>query len=128
MSEEKDYCYSVSGEQFGDDWNEILDELDINDDLLVGATYYRGVKKQHKPSYFFNIDAIIEGANERAYEEGGDFADDGVNCTPELQEELERIIHEWADKNLSVNFWNVVDIEKLTITAEDIAAFNGADT
>lgn len=121
---ERKIVYSKDGEDFSyDDPHDIFDSMYACGDLIAGATYYEGVGVQRKPSYYFSIDSLTESMSDAAYDDGGEYAEDFPDASKAQWGELEDSINEWLDKNLSVNFWNVVDVVEREVTQEDIDGY-----
>lgn len=116
--------YSLNEENYREELFDLFEELDDDDNLIVGAEYWVGEKVEHKASSFFDHHSLLENADENAYEEGGDYAENFATSAPnEAKEELSKFIQAWADKHIQVNFWGVKNCKKLTVTQELIDEF-----
>lgn len=73
------------------------------------------------PSFGIDVDSVIEGVQEDAYSEGGEFSEGYLNdVTKEQEKELEQKLNEvfaaWTDKyNHHPNFYDVGDIEVIRL-------------
>jgi len=119
-------CYSLNDEDYRfDDLNDLLQELEDNDELVVGTEYWEAEARRPKASDFFSADEVLERANECAGDEGGDWAEDFAMVSDDAKAELESLLSEWAEKNCPVLFFTVHAPVKKCVTAELIAEFHG---
>lgn len=90
-----------------------------------GAVIYRGEARKQKPSHYVpDADDIVSHMFERASDDS-EHADSFPDVTKEQEEQLEILlepIRAWADRYCDVKFYEVVDIQPYTVTAEDVAA------
>jgi hypothetical protein len=122
-----DLCYSLDEETFNyQDLADVLQALDDQGALVEGATFYEGEAVRHAPSYYFDIDSLIEGMGERAYDDAGEYADTFPDLTKEKSVELQTLIETWLDANVEVRFYAVRDTRKATVTADMLAEHRGA--
>ena len=127
MSNDKtEYVYSIDGEGYiYDCLSDVIDSVE-NDlpegESALGKTYYRGIARRPIASRFCPDAAhILEYMAERAYDDHGEYAEDFASgCTKEQEIELENFIKEWADKNLPVTFYGVIEAVELKLTAGDL--------
>lgn len=113
-----EYVWSGDEEMFYDDMDTALHDRE------VGDVIYRGVKREFKASDFVNdhdVDSFMEMVGERAYEEVGEHVGDWPDVSKEAKTELLALLETWADKHCTPHFFGVKDVEKYTITAEDLA-------
>jgi len=121
METEPEYVWSRNNEDFM--YTELGDLIDAEDDLHVGSVVYRGVPKRYEPSRFVpSADWVVEHMADRAYDDGGEWAEDWPTVSVEACEELESLLKEWAAKNCNpCTFWRIDKSEPYTITEEDLA-------
>jgi len=122
------YCYSENDEDYRDDGLETLFEQMIDKGTFrVGAEYWRGEVRRREASEFFSADRVIEEANERAYDDGGDYAEDFADVSEEAKAELEVMLAAWANKHCPVNFFTVHAATKMQVTEAEYAEYAPAD-
>jgi len=122
MTKEIEYCYSTDEEFFNyESMGDLLDYLDGETDDKIGATYWRGEKKELTHAECIDVSAFLEMCDERAYEEIGEVYD---NCftdvKDEAKDELGELIHAWAKKHVNIRYWKVLNVKELKITPEDV--------
>lgn len=118
---EIEYCYSTDEEMFNhESIGDVIDYIDLENP--VGATYWRGEKKELTHVDCIDVDSFLEQCDERAYEEIGEVYD---NCFSDVGEdakkELSNLIEAWAKKHVTIRFWKVLNIKEMKITGDDIA-------
>ena len=119
-------CWSVNGEDFFDDWDQLIDELyDYeSDELPIGTEYFEGDKVDVKVSDYVNvyvIDSMLEQFDAWVYEDIGEIADcDFYNASKEAKEELQEIIQAWVEKHVNLPYWKVQNVVKKVVTKEDL--------
>ena len=110
-------CYSINGEDFNED---SLDDLIENYGLKIGDKIFIGDIVIPFPSQFFNIDDFFECLVNRAINTHYEYAE---NFMQELGDdkamELESLISNWLDKNVSVDFCGVKNIVYHILTEDD---------
>ena len=117
-------CYSRNGEEFNyTELADLFEEMAGDGDLQEGAEYWEAEAHAAEPAHFFDAEDIIENAAERAYEEGGDYAEGFGDVSKEAIAELQELLSAWANKHCSVNFYTVHNAKKLTVTAEQAAEY-----
>ena len=57
---------------------------------------------------------------DRAYDIGGDYAEDCADVSPDAKAELNSLLEGWIKKHCNLNFWEVVNVRQYEITAEDL--------
>lgn len=72
-------------------------------DPAVALWVSRGV--QPDPVGYLDVDDIIERAQESAYDEAGEAAEDWLAVTEEAKAELESLLREWVQKHAPIEFW-----------------------
>ncbi|MNL07847.1 hypothetical protein D3C87_1285420 [compost metagenome] len=115
--------YSLNGEDFQEGCaSEALQALDDDGRLTLGAEYRLGVSQKPAPADFFDADHLIEQMQERAYDMGGEFAEDYLTeLTDEQVLDLGRVVKAWLSSvNPRVTFFTVKEIQTFKITLEDI--------
>lgn len=122
-------AYSRDGEAFYDDLTQVLDDLDGDTGLASGDTIYEADKVEHKASNLFRfggVDRIIEAIQEQAWEEGDEFSEGFADNIPqEKLAELERLICDWLDANVPVNFFTVKNVKTIEVTEAMIVDYRG---
>ena len=119
-------CWSVNGEDFFDDWDQLIDELyDYeSDELPIGTEYFEGDKVDVKISDYVNvyvIDSMLEQFDAWVYEDIGEIADcDFYNVSKEAKKELQELIQAWAEKHVKLPYWKVQNVVKKVVTKEDL--------
>ena len=122
MNEKRNKCWSLNGEDFFDDWFDLIDELE-QEKLVVGTEYFEGDKVETQISDYVNvhgIDSMLEQFDDWVYEDVGEIADcDFYNVSKEAKEELRELIQQWAEKNVKLPYWKVQNVVKKIVTQED---------
>ena len=96
MSTEIEYCYSTDGETFNyESINDVIDYIDLENP--IGATYWRGEKKELTHADCIDVDSFLEQCDERAYEEIGEIYDSCFTDVTEA-EKMEAFNAEWDAK------------------------------
>ena len=121
MSTEIEYCYSTDGETFNyESINDVIDYIDLENP--IGATYWRGEKKELTHADCIDVDSFLEQCDERAYEEIGEIYDSCFTDVTEAEKmELGELITAWAKKHVTMRYWKVLNTKELKITEDDIA-------
>ena len=122
MTKEPKYCYSTDEESFShESMGDLLDYINGETDTPLGATYWRGEKKELTHAELIDVDSFLEQCDERAYEEIGEIYD---NCFADVTEaekmELRELITQWAKKHVNIRYWKVLNVQELKLTAEDL--------
>lgn len=118
----KEFCYSTDEEFFNYiEFGDLLDQIQSDTDMPLGATYWRGEKQELTYAECINVDYFLEECDERACEEIGEIYD---NCfadvSDDAKKELNNLILAWAEKHVNIRFWKVVNVQELKITEEDL--------
>lgn len=120
-------CFSADGEIFNaTEKDEILDSLFSDDRLLViGARYWSADLVRPKASSFFDVETILDAAQQAAYELCAEHAEDFLcDVGEDAKNELSRLISGWAEKHAPpVNFWLAQNITEHAIDQEEINGF-----
>ncbi len=120
--------YSLNGEDFQEGCaSEALQALDDDGRLTIGTEYRLGVSERPDPADFFDVDHLIEQMQERAYDVGGEFAEDYLtDLTEEQVQNLRQVVNTWLSSvKPQVNFFNVKNIQTFKVTQEDIDEHHG---
>lgn len=116
-------CWSLNGEDFFDDWCDLIDELK-QEELRVGTEYFEGDKVDVRISDYVNIQGIaimLEQFDDWVYEDVGEIADcDFYNVSKEAKGELQEVIQQWAEKHVKLPYWKVQNVVKKVVTQEDL--------
>lgn len=116
-------CYSTNDEDFKfTDFSDLIDELESNGDLAVGATYYEADFRRVTAKDLVSIDRVVEDMDERLYDLVGEAAEDGIDVSNEAEKELEAFLVQWVDKHADIRrYYTIVGKSReIKITAEDI--------
>ena len=123
MNEKRNKCWSLNGEDFFDDWFDLIDELE-QEKLVVGTEYFEGDEVEVHVSDYVNIHGIVamlEQFDDWVYEDVGEIADcDFYNVSKEAKEELQEVIQQWAEKHVKLPYWKVQNVVKKVVTQEDL--------
>ncbi|HIF9337682.1 hypothetical protein [Photobacterium damselae] len=119
------YWYSLNDEDWSNAVTSIneaiinhFDTLSENERLVLEyVTIYRGEKVKKTFEEYFSIDALIEDMQNRASDDGGEFAEDYLeDITDEQQTELESVVLAWATKhNIKPHWFDIENVVTLTI-------------
>jgi len=120
---QNDLCYSFNQEDYTlDCLGEVLQQLDDRGDLQEGVVFYEGEAVRHAPSYYFDVDDLLDGMRDRAYDDAGEWADTFPDLPKEKVAELKSLVSNWLDSNLTITFFTVRNERKVEVTAEMIAS------
>jgi len=110
---EEDWPYASFGELLNDD-----------EGVQVGQVVFYGECVKKSPAYFMpSASEVLDVAADKAYDIGGEFAEDfGRDVTQEARRELEDFLSAWASRHLKVEFYQVENVGRHKVTAEDLAA------
>ena len=120
--------YSLNGDDFQEGCaSEALQALHDDGQLTLGTEYRLGVSDKPDPADFFDVDHLIEQMQERAYDVGGEFAEDYLaDLTEEQVKNLRQVVNAWLSSvNPHVNFFSVKQIQTFKVTQEDIDEQHG---
>lgn len=106
-----------------EEFEEVLDCLEVTGELEVGRIIYQGTPKRPSP-IFIGADDVIELISERAYDIGGEYAYDYPDVSDEQKQELEDFLDKWQ-RQFIPSFYTVQDVKGYVITQEDIDKFRG---
>ena len=121
-----DLCYSTDEENYNyETLGDALDALDGDQGLEEGDVIYEGEALRKAPSYYFDVDGLLEDMGERAHDDAGEWADTFPDLPKDKVAELDAIIKAWLDANLSATFYTVLNTRKVVVTAEMIAEYRG---
>ena len=116
-------CWSVNGEDFFDDWCQLIEELD-DEELGEGTEYFEGDKVDIKVGDYVDIhgtDSMLEQFDAWVYEDVGEVADcDFYNVSQDAKKELQGLIQSWAEKHVKLPYWKVQNVVKKVVTKEDL--------
>lgn len=120
MSTTKD-CWSVCGEEFTfDSLGDLLDSR--GDELRPGHKVWRGTAAPPSLSSLVDADRVIEDIGERAYDFGGEWADNYPETTPEHKAKLQAFLEQWLAECPSPRFYQVTDATPYVLTVDDFTA------
>ena len=123
MTEKCNKCWSLNGEDFFDDWYQLIDELE-QEELGEGTEYFEAEKAETKVKDYieiYTIENLLEQFDDRVYEDVGEVADcDFYSVSKEAKEELQEIIQAWVEKHVNLPYWKVQNVVKKVVTKEDL--------
>lgn len=111
--------WSTNDETFNhDDLQELIEERQ----LQPGDTVYFGTKRHAKATDFTsNIDElVIEGMQVQAEDDAGEVAEDYPSASEPQIQVLQTLIEAWAATYCAPDFYQVLNTQPYTITAEDV--------
>jgi len=115
-----EYAYSVDGERYTKDYQEVID--DLREDNLPGEEVwiYRATTIEYTHADFINVDYIVEQMQDNAIEEGLDWAegylDDVENDKGKLKDLEQHIANWFKDNSKDASFFTVENVERIKIT------------
>lgn len=115
-------AYSINDEDFQFlDAEDALAALADEGRLEVGAVYYEIDTEPFDIGELLDAESILESAEERAYDELGECAEDCMSCSRDAIKELQDALDAWASKHLKGQYWRCVGKSReLRVTAEDL--------
>jgi hypothetical protein len=123
----KAYALNDDGfpEDWEEDWGEFLGQLmeyyeTEDEEKLIGKEYFEGEFVPVPMRNLVHIKAIIGALNEEAWDSAGEYAGDWPNLSAEDEAELQDVIAEFLAKKHVPTFCDIKNIQKKTITAEDL--------
>lgn len=117
-------AWSSDGERFDSDG---LDELiDLMDDPKPGDVVHFGDMVAPDPRHLCAADDVIDTIETRAYDFGGEAAEDYPHVSDEAKAELTELLAAWITKHCPPTFWQVVNAKPYTLTAADLSKANPA--
>jgi len=125
-----EYCTSSNGESFSGTFptrEEAMREEIFGNGREPGEVFYIGQALECKASDFFDIDRLLEEMGEQAYDQVGEACESWPDLGKEEIEELDKQICSFLDEKVSVSFFRVDEIEKITVTPELIAKYDGEE-
>lgn len=116
-------CYSLNGEDFFDDWCQLIDELE-SEGLGEGIEYFEADKVDVEIKDYVNlysITSILEDFDDQLYQDIGEVADCDFSDVPQdAKQELQEFIQAWAEKHVKLPYWKVQNVVKKVVTKEDL--------
>ena len=117
--------YSVDNESFNH--GDLGSLIDYMDDPQVGGVYYEADGVRLLPTAGINdwtVESILEGMDERIYDEIGDSYDtqECFDVSDEAKAELRQLLEAWATKHIDLSrYWRLIgDSRECRLTAEDL--------
>lgn len=129
MSETKQVCYSVNGEEFNfSSMNEVLFELAFEAELTTASVYYESdcIPITHEYIITDNLVChLLENFDECVYEEVGESYDNNYSdVSTEAIGELRLLILAWAKKHVELRHWRLKgETREKTLTTQEIEEF-----
>ena len=119
MTEIKE-CWSINNEDFNCDT--LTELLEANQgDIRPGQTVYCGTAKAPALSSFVDVDSVIDNFAERAYDFGGEWAEDYPEVSPEHEAKLQAFLESWLAECPAPRFYQVVDAKPYVLTESDFS-------
>lgn len=122
--EKVEWSYSTNEENYygTEESREDIIALALEEIGETEGTFWIGKNKRHFGRGTYIAASVIEGLQEQAYEECGEFAETYLDdVTKEEEKELADFITDWAARVDRSNFWTVYDTEQIDV-AEVLAA------
>lgn len=116
------YVYTVSEDMENSSWWSSPNEAvaDAYEEFDVGDYIFRGKAVYATAADFVNVEAIIEGIQEQAWEDFDELAD----CYPEVTDaaklELKGLLIDWLNKHSPPNLFYVQDAVPYELKEEDL--------
>lgn len=131
MVDEGDIVWSCNGEDFTHDCKE--EAIDSSWHWIhgkaihpnVGDKIYFGIVSTPTVNKLVDADDIIEMLGERAYDIGGEYAEDFPDVSAQERDELNTLLQNWIDSYCKPSFYSVLDIQEYIISEEDMKEFLG---
>lgn len=120
-------CYSTNGEDFcHDDLDGVLDALDCEERLEVGAVYYEADSQPLTVAKLLRADMVLEQADELGYDLIGETWDNPFSVSKEAKVELQEVLNAWAAKHVDLShYYEIVGSSReLRVTEDDLPANN----
>jgi hypothetical protein len=115
-------CWSVDGSDFR--YQTLGDLLDSNDHLEKGCIVMVGNQVACDPADWVDADDVIENLACRGSDEGGEWADDYPDVSPEAKAELQTYLEAWARKHAPASFYTVTNVREYVLTYEDCPIYD----
>ena len=119
-----EYCYSTDEELFNfESVGDVIDELrcKLDGSELIGASYWRGEKKELTHAECIDNGSLLEQCDERAYEEIGKIYNYYfTNTNNDTKNKLNDLILAWTKKHVNIRYWKVGKVQECKVTAEDL--------
>ncbi|WP_303698616.1 hypothetical protein [Pseudomonas aeruginosa] len=111
-------CWSANDEDFN--CVSLADLLNENEDLKPGDTVYRAQAIKPDPTGYVHARDVIELLVERAWDDGGEYAEGWPDIGKEEEEELNQLLESWIRKHCpTTTWWRVKDSTPYVLTESD---------
>jgi hypothetical protein len=122
---ELEKAYSGNEEDWETEWGVFLDvlmnELEVSEEKdLIGTEYFECDQVPVTTDKLVDIDAVLDVISETAFEVMGEYGDDYPRLKDMDKAELKEMIVTFLDKKDGRGIFNVKNVVKKTITAEDL--------
>lgn len=115
--------WSHDNETFNcDGLGELLDIMSGSEELCAGRIVYFGETVEPR-RVWVDAASVLEDIANRAYDDGGEHAEDFPDVAPEAAAELDAFLSEWQQKHCVPTWWGVRNVKEYTLTAEDVADY-----
>lgn len=113
----KKECWSRDEENFN--YSNLGELLETYDELKPGDVVFVGDAKQPKVGRLCDAEDVCDMIADRAYDIGGDYAEDCADVGLDAKAELNALLEGWIKKHCNLNFWEVVNVRRYELTADD---------
>ena len=119
-------AYSLNDEDYlYDSVGDLLDYLESEGNLVEGTTYYESDIKEVNLADYFNVDSILECAEERLADDIGEHAFGVFGATQSARTELYNLMRSWTEKYLSKECWKCVGkAREYQVSQTDLEKYN----
>lgn len=104
-----------------------IQDMQDNGFMVAGYVFLTGTKRPLTPKRFFPDAAdVLEHYDNNIYDNCGEYADGNTGSdqvSEAAQTELTELLNDWAEKNLSLSFYEIENEEEIELTQEMINAF-----
>lgn len=115
--QETQQCWSRDQENFN--FRELSDLLDSYDELKPGDVVFVAEAVLPEPRRLCDADDVLDLIADRAYDIGGDYAEDCADVGLDGKAELNAFLDAWVKKHCALNFWEVRNQREYELTADD---------
>lgn len=117
MATVKETVWSRDGESF--QFDSLAELLETYDDLEAGMSVEFGTAT-YPSTNFVDADDVVELIGTRAYDVGGEYAEDFPSLSDAAVKELSEFLSAWQAKHCKPTFYIVPGAQKYVITEQDI--------
>lgn len=100
MIDNTEKCYSLNGEDYRSDIEDIFDDIKCEHEVGDEVSYFEAETKKQTHQDFLIIDRLIEDMQEQAYGVAPEYADDYLDdLSNEKKMELQELVLKWLNDN-----------------------------